>query len=78
MGIVLPAYAVGFNALLWLSRVGLGPAVAARAGIGVAWTVAAIAPLALLAIAARMRLAAPAALLFVSTLSLAGASFYGG
>jgi hypothetical protein len=71
MGVLVPLFAVAFNALLWTARVSLSPVVTAFAGPAMGWAAALLAPLALLAIALRLRVARAPALLFVSAVSLA-------
>jgi hypothetical protein len=78
MPLVVPLFAVAFNALLWLARVSLSPIVRARVGVVAGWCVALVAPIALLALATRIEKNRREAFLVVAVISLGAAGLVTG
>jgi hypothetical protein len=78
MPLAVPLFAVAFNALLWLARVSLSPIVHARVGAIAGWSVALVAPIALLALAARVERNRREAFLVVAVISLGAAGLVTG
>jgi hypothetical protein len=78
MPIVVPIFAVAFNALLWLTRIALSPIVGLRLGATAGWLVALISPLALLLLAIRVEHRRRNAFVFVAAGSLAMAGLLAG
>ncbi len=78
MPIVVPLFAVAFNALLWLARIALSPVVGMRLGAAAGWLVSLISPLALLLLAIRVEHRRRQAFVFVAAASLAIAGLLAG
>jgi hypothetical protein len=77
MGLRVALFALGFNALQWLSRVTLGLYLARHGSPAAGFAAGLVAPTALLAIGARVTPSLRAALVLVAGISVAAAGLIG-